>query len=371
MSSRAQQHQTPHGTSSNDRSHLQSSACAGDTSRSLVNTSHNASTSGSTTVTRSASECNKWELSTYEQGRAPQEVITDHDTRMALHPECLRNDFMCPICLKLQSNTVTVMGCLHRFCKECIVKALSNTSKECAVCRTRLPNKRYLRADPNFDMLIQRIFPLREEEFDDFNYPTSNAANSSSANGSINNSTSRLRPRQNTRRSLRSTRLAPYASPHESLSITAPDGSTTILSNGLISPKSLAPVESEIEVIFKPLSIDHELGSDNWLNQVRYIKTSPSATVDHLIKYLSLRYKIDSKLAGEEEVNPDESLFTLCVANGPGQFQGLTVNQVLMDIQQVYFKSLPEKPIELYFAYNIGITDELTAEGESTSIDHP
>lgn len=322
-------------------------------------------TNSTTTITRSASECNKWELSTYEKKRAPQEVITD-ETRMALHPECLRNDFICPICLKLQSNTVTVMGCLHRFCRECIIKALSNTSKECPVCRTRLPNKRYLRADPNFDMLISKIFPLREEEFDDFNNSTSNAANSSSANGTFNNSSTggRLRPRLS-RRSLRSTRLAPDASPDEGLSITAPDGSTTIVSNGLISPKSLAPVESEIEVIFKPLSIDHELGSDNWLNQTRYIKTSPSATVDHLIKYLSLRYKIDSKLAGEEEVNPDESLFRLCVANGPGQFQGLTVDQVMTDIQKVYFKSLPDKPIELYFAYNIGSTDELTAEGDS------
>lgn len=325
--------------------------------------------SGSTTVTRSTSECNKWGLSTYEQARAPQEVITDHDTRMALHPECLRNDFMCPICLKLQSNTVIVMSCLHRFCKECIVKALSNTSKECPVCRTKLPNKRYLRPDPNFDMLISRIFPLREEEFDDFNYSPS--ANSSNTNGTCNNtSNGRLRPRQSTRRSSRPLRLAPDASPDDSLVMTAPDGSTTVLSNGLISPKSLAPVESEMDVIFKPLSIDRELGSDHWLNQTRYIKTSSSATVDHLIKYLSLRYKIDSKLAGEEEINPDESLFTLCVANGPGQFQGLTVDQVLSDIHKVYFKGSSEKPIELHFAYNIGITDESAADSDPMSVDH-
>lgn len=294
----------------------------------------------------------KWDLTPYELERTPQEVITDHDSRMALHPECLRNDFMCPICLKLQTNTVTVMGCLHRFCKECIVKALSNSNKECPVCRTKLPNKRYLRPDPNFDMLISRIFPLREEDLEDTDRTSSRST------------------RQSTR--LRTMRFARDASPD---SMSSPekmnDGSDNV-SNGLISEKSLAPVEGEVDVVLKPLSQDPGLSPNDWLNQTRYVKTSSSGTVDHIVKYLSLRYRIHFKkkrqrqqqsgvsndiLAVDEDVVDDdnepvdESLFTLCFPNGPGQFQQVMPEEKLGDIKENFFKG--DRPLELCYAYNV------------------
>lgn len=288
------------------------------------------------------SDCKKWDLTAYELEREPQEVITDHDVRMALHPECLRNDFMCPICLKLQSNSVTVMGCLHRFCRECIIKALSNTSKECPVCRTRLPNKRYLRPDPNFDMLISRIFPLREEDLDDMTDTGSGA---------------KIRTRQNTRR-LRTMRFARDASPDTSSPEKSSDGSPNS-SNGLISEKSLAPIQDELEVILKPLA-EVISDSENWLNQTRYIKVPSIATVDHLIKYLNIRFKQESQLNGSADGvdEPDESLFTLCFASGPGQFQPVLNGQLLRDIKDAFFKG--DRPLELHYAYNITTSSGVT-----------
>ena len=50
-----------------------------------------------------------------------------------------------------------------RFCAECIVTALRSGNKECPTCRKKLVSKRSLRPDPNFDQLVEKIFPNREE----------------------------------------------------------------------------------------------------------------------------------------------------------------------------------------------------------------
>ena len=295
----------------------------------------------------------KWDLTPYEEDRGPQEVMTDHETRMALHPECLRSDFMCPICLKLQSNTVAVMGCLHRFCKDCIVRALDNSKRECPVCRAQLPNKRYLRPDPNFDMLISRLFPLREEDTDE----------GGDGGGRTTRST-----RQNSRK-LR-TRYARDASPDSSLVEVDPvtDGTPSSSqspgqSNGLVSQKSLAPVDDDVEVVLEPLSPSHTNPKD-WLSQKRYIKTSPNATVDHMIKYLSTRYRIEVKAmqpnGASEEPEVDESLFTLCIPNGPGQFKPVKPEQTLGNIKQEFeeISNYKDKHLILHYAYDIGIFDD-------------
>ncbi|NXW52759.1 RNG2B ligase, partial [Nyctiprogne leucopyga] len=53
--------------------------------------------------------------------------------------------------------------CLHRFCSHCIVTALRSGNKECPTCRKKLVSKRSLRPDPNFDALISKIYPSRDE----------------------------------------------------------------------------------------------------------------------------------------------------------------------------------------------------------------
>ncbi len=103
-----------------------------------------------------------WELSLYELHRTPQEAIMDN-TEIAVSPRSLHSELMCPICLDMLKNTMTTKECLHRFCSECIITALRSGNKECPTCRKKLVSKRSLRPDPNFDALISKIYPSREE----------------------------------------------------------------------------------------------------------------------------------------------------------------------------------------------------------------
>uniref|UniRef100_A0A2H8TNG7 RING-type E3 ubiquitin transferase n=1 Tax=Melanaphis sacchari TaxID=742174 RepID=A0A2H8TNG7_9HEMI len=103
-----------------------------------------------------------WELSLYELHRSPQEAITDN-TEIAVSPRSLHSELMCPICLDMLKKTMTTKECLHRFCSDCIVTALRSGNKECPTCRKKLVSKRSLRPDPNFDLLISKIYPSRDE----------------------------------------------------------------------------------------------------------------------------------------------------------------------------------------------------------------
>ena len=103
-----------------------------------------------------------WELNMYEFNRIPHEIIYD-DTEIAVSPKVLQNELMCPICLDILKSTMTTKECLHRFCQECIITALRAGNKECPTCRKKLISKRSLRPDPNFDSIIAKIYPNREE----------------------------------------------------------------------------------------------------------------------------------------------------------------------------------------------------------------
>lgn len=103
-----------------------------------------------------------WDLSLYELNRQPQEAITDN-TVIAVSPRSLHSELMCPICLDMLKKTMTTKECLHRFCSDCIITALRSGNKECPTCRKKLVSKRSLRPDPNFDLLISKIYPSRAE----------------------------------------------------------------------------------------------------------------------------------------------------------------------------------------------------------------
>lgn len=103
-----------------------------------------------------------WELSLYELHRTAQEAITDN-TEIAVSPRSLHSELMCPICLDMLKKTMTTKECLHRFCSDCIITALRSGNKECPTCRKKLVSKRSLRPDPNFDLLISKIYPSRDE----------------------------------------------------------------------------------------------------------------------------------------------------------------------------------------------------------------
>lgn len=70
-----------------------------------------------------------------------------------------RKDLECPICLGIIKRTRVVMGCQHRFCRECIDKSMRLGNNECPACRIHCASRRSLRDDPGFDTLIGAIYP--------------------------------------------------------------------------------------------------------------------------------------------------------------------------------------------------------------------
>lgn len=103
-----------------------------------------------------------WELSPYEVNRKAQGVIKT-SRNIAVSSKSLYPELRCPICLDLLTVTMTTVECLHRFCNECIVTALRSGNKECPTCRKKLISKRSLRPDPNFDQLVSKIYPDKED----------------------------------------------------------------------------------------------------------------------------------------------------------------------------------------------------------------
>ncbi|KAK0578163.1 hypothetical protein LWI29_006089 [Acer saccharum] len=71
----------------------------------------------------------------------------------------IRKEVQCPICLGIIRKTRTVMECLHRFCRECIDKAMRLGNNECPACRTHCASRRSLRDDVNYDALIAALYP--------------------------------------------------------------------------------------------------------------------------------------------------------------------------------------------------------------------
>nr|KYP39529.1 E3 ubiquitin-protein ligase RING2 [Cajanus cajan] len=67
------------------------------------------------------------------------------------------SDFI--ICIGVIRKTRTVMECLHRFCRQCIDKAIRTGKNECPTCRAHCASRRSLRDDPNYDALISAIYP--------------------------------------------------------------------------------------------------------------------------------------------------------------------------------------------------------------------
>ncbi|MCD7466855.1 hypothetical protein HAX54_003898 [Datura stramonium] len=52
----------------------------------------------------------------------------------------IRTNVQCPICLGIIKRTRVVMGCQHRFCRECIDKSMRLGNNECPACRIHCAN---------------------------------------------------------------------------------------------------------------------------------------------------------------------------------------------------------------------------------------
>uniref|UniRef100_A0A8C4IME1 RING-type E3 ubiquitin transferase n=1 Tax=Dicentrarchus labrax TaxID=13489 RepID=A0A8C4IME1_DICLA len=348
-----------------------------------------------------------WELSLYELHRSPQEAIMD-GTEVAVSPRSLHSELMCPICLDMLKNTMTTKECLHRFCSDCIVTALRSGNKECPTCRKKLVSRRSLRRDSNFDALISKIYPSRDEYeahqrrvLERLNRLHNKEALSSSIEEGLrqqaryrnhrakkptqesDNTTFSGGEDNGDARSHLSHDSAPSHTPHrpgQTPSEAGPsrkrprasdDGSGPEADSGSPTPPLRRHKEgpgSEIELVFRP---HPQLVHDQDYNQTRFVKTTANATVDHLSKYLALRIALeDGQTNGEPEdrgreeggggggetgsgegsslSSVSEKQYTIYIMTRGGQFSTLNGSLTLELVNEKYWKV--RKPLELYYA---------------------
>lgn len=346
-----------------------------------------------------------WELSLYELHRSPQEAIVD-GTEVAVSPRSLHSELMCPICLDMLKNTMTTKECLHRFCSDCIVTALRSGNKECPTCRKKLVSRRSLRRDSNFDALISKIYPSRDEYeahqrrvIERLNRLHNQEALSSSIEEGLRQQ-ARHRSERNHRvkkphesdnttfsggedngdsRSHLSHDSAPShapatvghtsseAGPSRKRPRASDDGSGHEADSGRTTPppRQKGGAASEIELVFRP---HPQLVQPNDYNQTRYVKTTANATVDHLSKYLALRIALEDKPPGRDTEegqaaasgrgeaaagegtslsSVSEKQYTIYIMTR-GQFSTLNGSLTLELVNDKYWKV--RKPLELYYA---------------------
>ncbi|KAH7949655.1 hypothetical protein HPB49_013286 [Dermacentor silvarum] len=248
--------------------------------------------------------------------------------------------------------------------------------QECPTCRKKLVSKRSLRADPNFDMLIAKIYPSRDEYeahqervLAKLNRQHSQALAHSIEEGmrmQALNRNQRVRKHggdENNGSSGPATPAPPRAcqcrllAQHQTVAATSRLVINRALSHALASasesarqyePCEFAPqaatcsndtesaggeteetdaedgdaaLNSEIELVFKP---QPQMMLEDSSAQVRYIKTTANATVDHLSKYLAMRLALDKF---EQDASAPRSVapFVIYIAVTPGQFTPLQV----------------------------------------------
>ncbi|KAI4817865.1 hypothetical protein KUCAC02_011238 [Chaenocephalus aceratus] len=256
-----------------------------------------------------------WELSLYELHRSPQEAVVD-GTEVTVSPRSLHRDIRCPICLDMLKNTMTAKECLHRFCSDCIVTALRSGNKECPTCRQKLVSRRSLRRDSNFDALISKIYPSRDEYeahqrsvLERLNRLHNKEALSSSIEEGLRQ---QARCRNHRRgedngdaRSHLSHDSAPTpgqtpsaAGPSRKRPRASDEGPEADSGNPTPPPRhhKEGPA-SKIELMFKP---HPELVRGRDYNQTRLLSTTVNATVDHISKYLALRIALDDRQTDAE-----------------------------------------------------------------------
>jgi len=357
---------------------------------------------------QSFSQPKSWDLSLYELHRTPQETITD-DTEIAISPRSLHSELMCPICLDMLTDTMTTKECLHRFCHDCIITALRAGNKECPTCRKKLISKRSLRRDPNFDSLIKKIYPDRDEYeahqekvMEKLNQHTNQQALTNSIEEGL-----RLQAQNRLQRMLKQQRKAaealaastavaianeqpaieetteeettnqlpptimpgntddsPSSTPSTQsaqssrVSTPTPTSSKAVvlkrkrkesISSNTSNGDSISNMDSNIELMFYP---HPDCPSKYAEQQLRYLKTTANATVGHLIKYLSVRLILqDTNTAtaadgtDKENKNSDKD-FDIFLLNGE-DYTKIENQLSLGEIQDTHWKD--NRPMEMYY----------------------
>eukprot|EP00794_Sanderia_malayensis_P016762 gene16762-18456_t len=341
--------------------------------------------------TQQTTQPRSWELSLYELHRKPHEAITD-DTEIAISPRSLHSELMCPICLDMLKNTMTTKECLHRFCQECIITALRSGNKECPTCRKKLISKRSLRPDPNFDALIDKIYPNREEYeahqekvLQKLNsHHNQQALTTSIEEGLKLQAQNRLQRmlRQQQRRTMEELSMDPVVEEEGIMPMLPklPVPQTTSAVAGVVNKKRKTHPETldddrasqetsmmearsesmegpeEIELVFRPsIQSTDPIISDH---MARYLKTTANATVDHLSQYLASRFSLERQKEEQSEEKPvnqtfkpncdENTKYIISVVTQTGENQVLEGHMTLDQINEKYWNL--NKPLEMFYS---------------------
>ncbi|KOM31017.1 hypothetical protein LR48_Vigan01g057200, partial [Vigna angularis] len=63
------------------------------------------------------------------------------------------------LCVGFIQNTMTLMECFHKFCKECIEKSMRLGVNKCPVCDVHVDSQLSLKEDSQYDALVTAIVP--------------------------------------------------------------------------------------------------------------------------------------------------------------------------------------------------------------------
>lgn len=85
-----------------------------------------------------------------------QDIVEVRKRSVTLQASSIYNDIKCVICLNVIVNCHVGRECLHRFCKICIFKHVTDYKKKCPVCNASI-NRRVIRPDPDFDNLVNDL----------------------------------------------------------------------------------------------------------------------------------------------------------------------------------------------------------------------
>lgn len=323
------------------------------------------------------------EMSLYDRERKPHKLLTDA-TEVLISPRSLDSELMCPICLDMLNGTMTTKECLHRFCHECITTALRNGNKECPTCRKKLVSRRSLRPDPNFDALIKKIYPNREE-YDEIQkkafarlsqHSCPRAFQAAMEEGTRHQAQLRKMKKVDPKdfeymkrpRKRKAEASAGDAEPSTARQLSFDDSmerereresSAEPSASEASAPRHLSqPQPQEVELILRPqASLDSDEALASPLRTTRFLKTAEVATVDHIAAFVALRVRLDAEESARtgggvsESPLPPASSFRIYVNPGIGSNKPFTLLQgslTLAEVKRSYWKV--KRPLELQFA---------------------